>query len=698
MTTEHRCPLGDSPLQPHASKGNISCFSRQCEQEVPYSVEGKTVKNIITHQEQMSTEKTGLLTQNLSQTFTLGEILQTTIDGIAQFLEVDRVLIAQMMPSGGLTVTVEWLQRPWKTLLHYQIGQFSSFSDIKTWEKGKIEAIANINQDNEQASTMMTLDSSFDVKAKVIVPIRGQGVHPTSNHRCDQETNQPLWGLIMVHQCSGPRQWTSKDLGFLSLQSTQLMIAIKQNQSYQHIKTVNRQLEVIAFEDRLTQVYNRHYFQRYFHQEWRRMSREKQYLSLILCDVDFFKAYNDTYGHPQGDRCLQEVAYTIKSTLHRPGDMVARYGGEEFVIILPNTQPAGALHVAEQIRSAVKRLKLPSANHKVSEYVTISLGVGGVIPNASMSFQQLLQVVDQALYQAKEQGRDGAVLWQSQEKQTAVIPNKKPSTLIPLSSVEDIKPKALLQSYVAYFLSRGLQVSSPVAEVLPFHGLVYQYEGYHQDFVNWWRQLEQRNDYQQLSLTGDIHSFEDFLEGGCGVQECAHCNLPIVMPTGNLYDLPGCSLCLNDNQGCQRKNNHDEIKDNENCRLLVITDTQENIQMLEQWLTRNGIEAVFISDVTQINKCLFHQKISAVIFDTHVDQARVKSWVEELEKYPALQDIPVIALSEKSGYGLPWLNRTLKLEDYILTPFNGDELVNYLQNLSKTHDRKKHNNLYWFPR
>lgn len=419
MTTEHRCPLCDSPLWPHASRGHISWFCRHCEQQVPYSVDDK-IDNTMSYQQKILTQTTGLSTPTVPQSFTLREILQTTVNGIAQFLGADRVLIAQTMPSGEITVTEEWRQRPWQTLLHCQIDQFTSFSDIKTWQKGKIEAIANIHQDNEQASTMMALDTLFDVKAKVIVPIARQSRQVPSNRLSHQETNQPLWGLIIVHQCSGPRQWTSTELGFLSLLSTQLIIAIQQNEFYQHLQNINQQLEAIALSDRLTQVPNRHYFEPHFHKEWRRMAREKQYLSLIICDIDFFKAYNDTYGHIQGDRCLQEVAHTLKFSLHRPGDMVARYGGEEFVIILPNTKPSGAVHVAEQMRAAVKRLKVPSATHKVSEYVTISVGVASVIPHTSMLPQQLLEGADRALYQAKEQGRDRVVLSQSQNKQTAV--------------------------------------------------------------------------------------------------------------------------------------------------------------------------------------------------------------------------------------------------------------------------------------
>ncbi|MEL4895338.1 GGDEF domain-containing protein [Crocosphaera sp. Alani8] len=192
--------------------------------------------------------------------------------------------------------------------------------------------------------------------------------------------------------------------------STQLIISIQQDHFYQHLNKINQKLEEIAFQDRLTQIPNRHYFDYYLDQEWRRMAREKQAFSLIVCDVDFFKAYNDTFGHLQGDYCLQKVAHSLESILQRPADKVTRYGGEEFVIILPNTEVEGAIHVAQKMRLAIKQLKLPSANQKVSQYVTISLGVTSVVPSQKTSPRQLLDEADKALYQAKKQGRDRVVL------------------------------------------------------------------------------------------------------------------------------------------------------------------------------------------------------------------------------------------------------------------------------------------------
>ena len=151
---------------------------------------------------------------------------------------------------------------------------------------------------------------------------------------------------------------------------------------------------------------NRRRFDRVLEQEWLRLRREKQPLSLILADIDYFKLYNDTYGHLAGDDCLRQVAQTVNETLKRPADLVARYGGEEFAIILPNTTLTGSLQVAEQIRQAIYNLQLP---HKVSPgntVITLSLGVSSLIPPIDEEPQILIQKADRALYKAKSQGKN----------------------------------------------------------------------------------------------------------------------------------------------------------------------------------------------------------------------------------------------------------------------------------------------------
>ncbi len=176
------------------------------------------------------------------------------------------------------------------------------------------------------------------------------------------------------------------------------------------LKQANHELQRLAVTDGLTQLANRRRFDEYLIHEWLRMMREKQFLSLILCDVDFFKNYNDKYGHPAGDDCLRNVAQAIRHQAKRPGDLVARYGGEEFVVILPNTNYEGAMQVAQDIRQGVDTLNLPHALSTVSNHVTLSLGVASIIPNPSYSPTDLINSADQALYSAKKQGRNRVIL------------------------------------------------------------------------------------------------------------------------------------------------------------------------------------------------------------------------------------------------------------------------------------------------
>ncbi|MFN6540036.1 MAG: GGDEF domain-containing protein [Nostoc sp. EkiNYC01] len=181
---------------------------------------------------------------------------------------------------------------------------------------------------------------------------------------------------------------------------------IQQSQLQQKLEAVNFELQRLVTIDGLTEVANRRGFEEYFYQEWQRMKREQRPLSLILCDVDFFKSYNDTYGHRVGDRCLLKIAQAIKDIVKRPGDLVARYGGEEFAVILPNTDTEGATHVAEKICDAVRTLAIPHQNSQVSPYVTMSAGFATEIPQPNSDLEEMIAAADRALYQAKTAGRD----------------------------------------------------------------------------------------------------------------------------------------------------------------------------------------------------------------------------------------------------------------------------------------------------
>jgi diguanylate cyclase (GGDEF)-like protein len=182
---------------------------------------------------------------------------------------------------------------------------------------------------------------------------------------------------------------------------------IKQRQIAEaSLQIANQELQNLAYMDGMTHIANRRRFDEQLDQEWRRMKREHQPLSLILCDVDYFKQYNDTYGHQLGDECLCHIARAIVAAARRSADLVARYGGEEFVMLLPNTPLAGAKQVANSIQSNIKKLQLHHRNSDVSKYVTASYGVACMMPDDHNEPRQLLLRVDKALYYAKRSGRN----------------------------------------------------------------------------------------------------------------------------------------------------------------------------------------------------------------------------------------------------------------------------------------------------
>tara|TARA_R110002110_G_scaffold36071_19_gene120873 strand:- start:6240 stop:7163 length:924 start_codon:yes stop_codon:yes gene_type:complete len=168
-------------------------------------------------------------------------------------------------------------------------------------------------------------------------------------------------------------------------------------------------LTEIAFVDGLTQIPNRRRYDEFLDTEWRRAIRQESSLSMILMDIDHFKQFNDTYGHLEGDRCLQEIAAALENTLHRPADLAARYGGEEFACLLPETDMTGAMHLAEKLRAAIEQLKLPHKSSQTAEYVTISVGVSSVVATTEQASEDLFKLADKALYTAKETGRNKVV-------------------------------------------------------------------------------------------------------------------------------------------------------------------------------------------------------------------------------------------------------------------------------------------------
>lgn len=176
-------------------------------------------------------------------------------------------------------------------------------------------------------------------------------------------------------------------------------MAIENARHYKVIKELSN-------TDGLTGLANRRRLEEHLNNEWRRMKRDKKPLTIVMCDIDYFKIYNDYYGHQAGDDCLREVAGLLKKYCRRPGDLAARYGGEEFMLVLPDTEQEGALAMVELIRQEVEALTIEHKESPVSDYVTASFGVATAIPGPESTLQKLRAESDRLLYKAKEAGRN----------------------------------------------------------------------------------------------------------------------------------------------------------------------------------------------------------------------------------------------------------------------------------------------------
>ncbi|MEI7610681.1 MAG: diguanylate cyclase [Rhodospirillaceae bacterium] len=187
-------------------------------------------------------------------------------------------------------------------------------------------------------------------------------------------------------------------------------IVLARVKTHVELKRLRDRLELMTTTDGLTGVANRRGFDASLSREWQRAVRGKTPLSLIMGDIDFFKTFNDHYGHLAGDSCLRRVAEAMAASVSRPADLVARYGGEEFVALLPETEATGARLLAEEMRRRVAELDIPHTTSAAAPHVTVSLGVATLVPESRDDPGYLILQADEALYQAKDQGRDRVVV------------------------------------------------------------------------------------------------------------------------------------------------------------------------------------------------------------------------------------------------------------------------------------------------
>ncbi len=345
------------------------------------------------------------IVQSLHECIDLEQVLECTVNQIREFLVSDRALIYRLENDGNYRVVMESVSPPWQPLLGTTIN-YSGLSEVITEMAAanylKIWSISNVDKANIPINLRNKLDG-LQVKSKLILPI----IHRHPDLR-SQPTESPncLWGLLVIHQCDNTRGWQPEEIEALRSIATPIAVAIQQGELHAKLQTVNQELERLASLDGLTGVANRRQFDLHLKREWQRLLRETAPISVIMCDVDFFKAYNDTYGHQMGDECLKQIAKILENCAQRSTDLASRYGGEEFVIVLPNTGIKGALQVADKIQHQIRALEIEHQKSEVSGYVTLSLGVACQVPNHDRSPESLIKLADAALYEAKSQGRN----------------------------------------------------------------------------------------------------------------------------------------------------------------------------------------------------------------------------------------------------------------------------------------------------
>ncbi len=172
------------------------------------------------------------------------------------------------------------------------------------------------------------------------------------------------------------------------------------------LRKANEKLKTLADNDALTNIANRRYFDQVLDEEWRRARRRSYSIAMLMVDIDYFKAFNDSLGHLEGDHCIQQVATGLEELVRRPGDLVARYGGEEFAIILPALNIGEAEQLAQAVCDAIQGLKIAHPNSSVADEVTVSVGAAAIVPTVGFSKRDLIAMADEALYLAKTQGRN----------------------------------------------------------------------------------------------------------------------------------------------------------------------------------------------------------------------------------------------------------------------------------------------------
>lgn len=236
------------------------------------------------------------------------------------------------------------------------------------------------------------------------------GVDHEADYRALTINGEYIWIRDVVHVVRKPDGEVDSLVGFM------FDISERKKQE-QELETLKKQLEEYSYQDGLTGIANRRFFEDSYQREWLNAQREQQPLTLMLLDIDYFKQYNDHNGHLLGDACLKQIAQILKKSVSRPRDLVARFGGEEFVLILPDTSQASAIEVVERILQSIRTADICHSTSPLDQRLSVSLGVKTIIPTQKNDKMAFLKEVDQNLYLAKERGRNGYVIQDAEDVQ-----------------------------------------------------------------------------------------------------------------------------------------------------------------------------------------------------------------------------------------------------------------------------------------
>lgn len=232
------------------------------------------------------------------------------------------------------------------------------------------------------------------------------GIDHEADYRALTAENGYVWIRDVVHVMRFPDGSPEALVGFM-------FDITERKKTEEKLLVLQRELEALSFKDGLTGIANRRRFDACFAMEWERALSDGAPLSVLLFDIDCFKQYNDEYGHIQGDKCLVDIASTLSLAVDGPHDLVARYGGEEFVILLPHTDAATALKVANRCQRLIQKRSIPHVQSPIREHVTVSIGAGTTTPDASADASAFLDEVDKQLYAAKKSGKNRIVAMHS---------------------------------------------------------------------------------------------------------------------------------------------------------------------------------------------------------------------------------------------------------------------------------------------